>query len=30
MARFRAGAAESNLYTRYLNTSAQNDPPLPH
>jgi len=30
MVRFRAGAAESNLYTRHLNTSAQNDPPLSH
>jgi hypothetical protein len=29
IARFQEGAAESPAYTRYLNASAQGDPPLP-
>ena len=28
-ARFREGASDQSPYTRYLNGSAQNDPPLP-
>ena len=28
-ARFREGASDQTPYTRYLNESAQHDPPLP-